>query len=171
MRKLFLLLTFCVAAQGQQAQPQACPNDLHSAGLYNYTASDTATPSAAAEVSTLQVPGSGQPSVAIRACGVSISSTVALSFTLERTGTVASTTSLTPASVNRQAPSPVVTAFKQSNVGSGTVIAAYQLAAGGTISLDLTKEMLQQGGDNVTIRTNSITGTVNINWTWFEQGR
>lgn len=171
MKQVLIFLAVCVGAYAQQAQPQGCPNDLHSAQLYNYTASDTATPSGAAEVSTIQVPASGTSSMIIHACGVSVSSTVALSFTLERTGSVASTTTLTPASTNRQAPTPLLTAFKQSNAGSGTVIAQYQLAAGATIALDLTKEWLQQAGDNVTIRTSSITGTVNINWTWFEQGR
>jgi hypothetical protein len=171
MKRLIVAIAFAARLMAQQAQPQGCPNDLQSAQLYNYTASDTEAPSGAAAVSTIQVPGSGLPSVTIRACAVSISSTVALSFTLERSGTIASTTILAPAPTNLEAPTAVTKAFKTSNVGAGTVLSQFQLAAGATIVLDLTKVYLVLGGDNITIRTSSVTGTVNINWQWFEQGR
>jgi len=59
----------------------------------------------------------------------------------------------------------------QNNVGSGTAIAGYQIAAGQTIIVDLTKKTLQTGGENLTVRTNSISGTVNVNFSWFEAPR
>lgn len=62
-------------------------------------------------------------------------------------------------------------AASQNNVGTGTVLAGYQIAAGQTIVLDLTKKSFQTGGENVTVRTNSISGTVNVNFAWFETPR
>lgn len=46
----------------------------------------------------------------------------------------------------------------------------YALGAGGWASLDLSNFILPGGvADNLTLRTNSITGTVQLQLTWREQ--
>jgi hypothetical protein len=137
----------------------------------SYTASQTTSLSAAAEVVTLQAPGSAGtiPAKLIHLNAAAISCSVACTVTLERDGTAASTTALTPQAVNREAPAAIALAYHASNVGVGTVVAQYPIAAGGTLTLDLADKFLWTAQENLTLRTNSITGTVYINVKWSEQ--
>jgi hypothetical protein len=140
------------------------------AQTYTYTASQTTVLAAAAEVVTIQAPGTAGSSIArlITLAGVSLNCSVACTINVERDGTAATTTAITAVPLNRLFPPAEAQVFKSSNVGAGTVVASYPIAAGGTLSLDFTGKALSTGADNLTFRTNSITGTVVINAKWTE---
>jgi hypothetical protein len=90
---------------------------------------------------------------------------VACTATISVNGTAATATSLTvtgPIGVAAAVP-PV--AFRTSNVSGGTTLKTFNIAAGGTLVLDLTAFYLPAmagGGANLTIATSSITGTATI---------
>jgi len=138
------------------------------AQTYTYTASQTTVLAGAAEVLTLQVPGNSQPPRLIVFYTASLYCSVACTITVERDGTAATTTSIATVAVNRQHPASITKAFKTSNVGAGTVLSSFTLAAGSGVVLDLTAKSMSQGSDNLTFRTSSITGTVQIQVQWTE---
>lgn len=153
MRRFLLLLLACCPGWSQ---------------IY-YAASQTTTLSAAAEVVTIQAPATQAAMTRlIQMKGVAVVCSVACTVSLERDGTAATSTSLTVNPVLNNAPAATATAWHSSNVGSGTVLSQYQIAAGGTLNLDLSNKWLGAPSQNVTIRTSSITGTVNINFMWAE---
>lgn len=129
---------------------------------YSYSVVKTTTLSGAAEVITVQQPSSG--STTVRAVGAYIDSTVAIDITIERNGSAASATSLTIANVNPGDATPRATAWSGSNVGVGTIISKATIPAGGSQLFDLTRIIMAGNGinKNFTLRTSSITGTVNI---------
>lgn len=137
-------------------------------GQITYSANKTTSLSGAAEVVTVQQPASGK---LIEFVGVSVDCTVACAFTIERNGTAATTTSLTVVNVNPSETSPTAVAFSGSNSTGGTVIGRYSLAAGGAAVIDLRAVKIQAThvNKNLTIRTNSITGTVDINIVFTER--
>jgi len=119
---------------------------------------------AAAEVLTVQHPATAKKSV--RFISALIFSTVAATVALERNGTAATSTAQAPVACN---PADVnvstveASGFNTSNVGTGTVINTYQIAANTYYQIDLSLFQLPAGvADNLTLRTNSITGTVNL---------
>ena len=63
--------------------------------------------------------------------------------------------------------SPVATAYRSSNVGTGTTVGKQVVGAGATMELDLASKGLL-AGQNLTLRTDSITATVIINVQWQE---
>lgn len=134
-----------------------------------YSASQTTTLSAAAEIVTIQAPATqAAMTKLIQMKGVAVVCSVACTVSLERDGTAATSTSLTTNPILNGEPASTATAWHSSNVGTGTVLSQYQIAAGGTLNLDLTNKWMGTPGQNVTIRTSSITGTVNINFMWIE---
>jgi hypothetical protein len=99
---------------------------------------------------------------------------VAATFTLSRTGTAASATSLTAIPLNTWSPSsPSATSWSASNVGTGTVIRKYDFAAGAPeIVIDLADFLILRNAGttgNISIGTNSVTGTCRINIVWKEK--
>ena len=125
----------------------------------------TATP----ETLTVQQPATGSKSVAFLSAYAYCS--VACTVTVSRSGIAATTTAFTPASLSQPTDTPATTAFHTSNVGAGTTLATYSLAAGESLPLDLTS--MGMIGDNtarnLSIGTDSITGTAKIGIKWREQ--
>lgn len=146
-----------------------------------FTTTKTTTLSGAAEVITIQhgatwtnAAGNTVTTKNVRFISAYLYSTVAATITLERSGTAATSTAQTISNLNPNNPLVNVTtsqAFNTSNVGVGTVMGVYQFNAT-TISpqiIDLSAYQLPAGvADNLTFRTNSITGTVQIMVVWQE---
>lgn len=92
--------------------------------------------------------------------------------TLEHGGTVASSTANTIVNLNpnnSHAATTTSQAYYSSNVGTGTVINIYNLPAGSFASIDLNNFILPGGIlDNLTLRTNAITASVQLQLTWLE---
>lgn len=144
MKRLILLLVFTLVAHAQ-----------------DYSVVKETVLAAAAEVITVQQPASGALTVRLKSAYIDCS--VACTITLERNGTVAAGSTITPAPLN--AGTAKVTAWSSSTVGTGTVISKFTLPAGGGVPLDLSGiSLIGNGtGKNFTIRTSSITGTVHVN--------
>jgi hypothetical protein len=143
-------------------------------GQTQYSASKATSLSGAAEVITIQGNGSSDPAFnrltkVIALTSFDASCSVACSITLERDGTAATTTTLTPATLNAASPVATALAFSASNVGTGTVLAQYNVAAGGVLFVSLAGKELRTGAQNLTVRTSSITGTVTVNLQWSER--
>jgi hypothetical protein len=153
MKILLLCAAFAVALWGQ------------SPPVYVATRSTTLT--AAAEVITVQQPTAVLKVVQFK--GVAVTCSVACDITLERDGTAATATALTPVALHRLMPATTVNAYRSSNVAVGTVLATYSITAGGLLALDLSDKFLFGAGENLTIRTSSITGTVQITIQWSEK--
>lgn len=119
--------------------------------------------SAAAEVITVQQPTTASKQVNFKTAYIDCS--VACGLTIERNGTPATTTTLAVGNVNLNETAASSKAFSSSNIGTGTVLATLSIPAGGSIVIDLSTIQFLQGADqgkNLTLRTSSITGTVNI---------
>ena len=133
-----------------------------------FSAYRAVTLAAAAEVVTVQQPASGSKTTVFEFADVYWA--VVCEVTLERDGTAATGTAITAVGLGFTS-SNVTNAFHTSDVGAGTVIKVFVLAAGETISIDLNGVVMQ--GDstavNLTFRTNSITGDVKIWVRWREE--
>ena len=118
--------------------------------------------SGAAEVITVQQPATNSRRVEFDRAYVDCS--VACTVTLERTGTPATTTTLAPLNINTGETGITVKAFSSSNVGIGTVLSVISLPASGAVVIDLSKIRFEKGTNttNLTFRTSSISGTVDI---------
>lgn len=136
-----------------------------------FSTAKTTTLTAAAEVLTVQHTATTNRTLTFRYAYIYCS--VACTVALERSGTAA--TSTTNAIVNNNpnntfAQTTTATAYSTSNVGAGSVVNTYQVAAGAFQSIDLTNFILPSGiADNLTLRTNSITGTVQLQLQWVER--
>lgn len=167
---IFLML---FVSGGLLAQP-AIPCGNGNANVF-YAFKETALV-AAAEVITVQRPANtnntGGTVLSKIVCldSISLWSTVATTFTLEKLGTGATTTALVPVAENNWTtgvePTAFANFFSASNVGMGTVIAKYDVAAGGTpLVIDMTGFVMSQTAgstQNFSIRSSSITGTVRV---------
>lgn len=128
-----------------------------------FIAQKTTVLSGAAEVITIQQPASN--SKVVRFISAYIDCSVACTATIERNGTVASSTTLAPVNVNPNEPGGAATAWSSSNVGTGTVLHVSSITAGGYTVFDLNGINMPSNnntGYNLTLRTSSITGTVHI---------
>jgi hypothetical protein len=136
-----------------------------------FSTAKTTSLTAAAEVLTVQHTVNTNRTVAFKNAYLYCS--VACTVTLERNGTAASSTANTIVNdnpANTFAQTTTASAFNTSNVGTGTVVNVYQIGAGGFLSLDLSNFILPAGvADNLTLRSNSITGTVQFQLTWVER--
>lgn len=153
MRKTLLGLLFCVPLLGQNY----------------YTVSKTTTLSSSAEIITVQQPATN--ALITRFVSARIDSVGACTFTIEINGTPASTTALTPAPVTTGEATATTTAYYSSNVGTGTVIFRGGVAANSWYPLiDLSHTTLSGNGTskNLTLRTASCSGVVNITITYTE---
>lgn len=125
---------------------------------------------AAAEVVTIQQPATGSRQVTFISAYFDCS--VACSFTLERNGAAATSTSLTVNNLVQGETAPTTTAWSGSNVGTSTVLSSYNCVSACQISIDLSGITFPQGtgsGTNLTLRSSSITGTVNIVFKYSEK--
>jgi hypothetical protein len=133
-----------------------------------FTESQSATLVSAAQVVTVQQPASASMQVVFQ--GAYIYCSVACSWTLERNGTAATSTTQTPTQVNPTTNiAATATGWVSSNVGVGTVIGNYSLGAGQSLSINLAGVFMTGNGtgSNLTLRSSSVTGTTNciIQWT------
>lgn len=126
-----------------------------------YIAEKETSLSSAAEAVTVQQPTSGAKIVVFEGAWVYCS--VACTFTLSQNGTAATTTTLATRRVNKS-PASTAVAFSSSNVGAGTTLATYSVAAGATYPILLDTVWLDNNNvaNNLTIATSSITGTARI---------
>lgn len=120
---------------------------------------------AAAETITVQLPSSTGRTAGFESASVYCS--VQCEITFERDGTAATATAITVQKVNSSDATATATAYRSSNVGTSTVIGRDIVTAGTTASYDLKNKGLL-AGQNFTIRTASITGTVIISVLWQE---
>lgn len=137
---------------------------------HEYVALKTTTLSATAETVTVQQPASGAKDVYF--VDALVHSSVAATLTIERDGTAATTTTLTPVKTNSWIPTATATAFHTSNAGSGTAVSnAIDIPANTNVTIDLSSFNLLGAGTakNLTLKTNSITGTVKIRIKWEER--
>lgn len=135
-----------------------------------YVARKQTVLTAAAEVVTIQQPTSASRQVTF--IGAYFDCSVACSFTLEVNGTPATTTTLAVNNVNPVETVAKSTAFSASNVGTGTVLFSYNCANACSQSIDLTGIVFAQGSSNITnltLRSSSITGTVDIGFKFSEK--
>jgi hypothetical protein len=134
-----------------------------------YLAQRTVTLSSASEAVTIQLPALNSTNVLFD--HALISCEYACTVTLERNGTAATSTPFIPQPINPGRWSNIK-AFYGSNVGVGTVIATYDLGAGGVQSINLRGMRLRRGsgtGENLTFRTSAVTGEVRIAIRWGEK--
>jgi hypothetical protein len=134
-----------------------------------YATYSEATPSGAAYVVTVQQPATAPRQITFE--GATIYCSVACNPTLEINGGVATTTVGTALKLDSRAPAAASAVFTASNSTAGTVISKYTLAVGQT--LDIVKSGLTLGAtaaarQNLTIRTDAISGTVHILLMWSE---
>lgn len=136
-----------------------------------YTVRKNTALSSAAEVVTIQQPATLARQVTFISAYFDCS--VACSFTLERNGTAATSTTLAVTNVNPEETAASTKAWSGSNVGTGTVIASYNCTAACSVSIDLTGIMFPQNGSttatNLTLRSSAITGTVDIVFKYSEK--
>ncbi len=138
----------------------------------SYVAQKTTSLSGAAEVITVQQKAPASTNRVVNFKTAYIDCSVACTATLERNGTFASSTTLTPLNVNPSETTATATAWSGSNVGTGTVIQVASISAGGYLVFDISNVVLQAQdgtGANFTLRTSSITGTVHITIIWTER--
>jgi hypothetical protein len=135
----------------------------------NFIATKSTALTATAEVITIQQPASSAKFVRFK--GAYVACSVACTVTLERNGTAATSTTLAPVKANPQsATAATAKAWSASNVGVGTVLSVYPIAAGGSIVIDLSDHVFNAAStaQNLTLRTNAITGTAYITIQWTE---
>lgn len=149
--KRILLLLFAPLAFGQDVN--------------TYTYEKETSLSGAAETVTVHLPSTANKTVQF--VGAEVHCSVACTVELKRDGTAPTTTAATVVPLNGS-PHPAATVFHTSNVGSSTHIKYYTVAAGSSASIDLTDKGLTVG-KNLTLGTNSITGTARIYFQWRER--
>lgn len=133
------------------------------AGIYTYEKATTLA--AATERVTLHFPTGSSKTVYL--IGATIYSSVATTYTVERDGTAPTTTAVTPGELN-SGTAGLIIAYHTSNVGAGTTIKTYNIAASEEQRIELGYKTLK-AGKNLTIRTASMTGNVRIFLQWREE--
>lgn len=130
--------------------------------------------SAAATTLTVQLPAAGpagNPSVTLESFIVYC--TVACSVTQAYNGAAATATAVTVSPIPPNTTlGAAATAWKASNVGSGTAVGGIiHVPAGGTITISLAQVTLAGAGNgaNYSVTVGAITGTANITAIWSER--
>lgn len=130
----------------------------------SYNVIDERTLSAASGAITIQAKATGGSNA--KPQWVSLQCSVACSVYLEKNGTAATTTALTPVAVNDDDTTVAkFDAFHTSNVGAGTKISAtYDLAASQILTLDLAGLVIKRNNNtkNITIRIGTMTGSYKV---------
>ncbi len=119
---------------------------------------------------TIQQPAT-TPSATVQLELASIWCSVACTATLSWNGTAATSTALSTTALNGAPPS-TATAWRSSNVGSGTTGNVFNLAANTLYTLDLSKFYLGKGGgagQNFTISIASASGNYQVMIQWVEK--
>lgn len=150
-----LFLSFAVSAQVSHS--------------YAATTGDVVLNSAATAL-TIQQPATNGKQVAFAAATVYCS--VACVISQAQNGTAATATAGTVNRLLPFGPAAVATVWTASNVGAGTAAAgAYRLAAGQTVTFDLTALSMGNTGNatNYTVSIASMSGTANITVQWSER--
>ncbi len=159
MKKLFLTMLIAGVCLAQAPR-------RHNTLTVPYTDS----PSASASVLTLQQPATNSRKVQVLWAHINCS--VACVVELERNGTAATSTAATEIGTTDITVTPATNAFTDSDVGNGTTIDTFTIAAETTIAVDLTVYNIWLIGDgtdkNLTLRSDSITGTVRMTIGWRE---
>lgn len=164
--RFFAAMALLPAAWAQQpTQPTQTPSPFAA----RYQANKTTSLSGAAEKITVQATAASGP-VSFEEADVYCS--VACVATIYVSGAAATTTALAvtgPLGVSGGVP-PL--AFSSSNVGGGTTLKSFNIAAGATLVLDMHAFYLPAGaggGANLSVGTSSITGTATIQIQWVNQ--
>ena len=152
-RNLLMLLTLCIVAFPAIAQNRT------------YMVGKKTALVAGAETITVQLPAAAKRTVGFT--GASVYCSAECEFTVERDGTLATTTGVMPIPLNLADEWGTANAFYSSNAGVGKVIARHIVPAGQTLVMELTGKTLV-AGQNFTLRTSSVTATVVINVQWRE---
>lgn len=129
-----------------------------------YSAYYSATQSGTALKSTLQLPVGASKRAYLE--GVTIESSVACSFTIEMSGTAATTTAFTVRPLNTSTASQAL-AYGASNVGTGVVITGVTLSAGDVRTVALSGIALASGAGsthNITVVPSCTTGDIKNTW-------
>jgi hypothetical protein len=160
MKRALLMVAMTAALSGQTAP---------TATTRLYGSYSEATPTGAAVVVTIQQPSTGARQLVFE--GGTIFCSVPCVPALEMNGTAATATPAGVIKLDTRAPSATAGVFTGSDVGAGTVINRYPIAAGG--QTDILKSGLTLGvstgvRQNLTIRTDAISGTVRILLMWSE---
>jgi hypothetical protein len=124
----------------------------------------TTSLSATAEVITIQQP-QATPRTLVKFVSAYVDCSVQCTLTLERNGSAATSTTLTPRNIDPAETAPLVQAFSSSNSSGGSVLQVLTIQGGGSVLLDLSNFKFlatYTNGANLTLRTSSITGTVHI---------
>lgn len=157
MKKLFIIFLFCISLKAADQ-------------VGAYIAYDSVSLTSAAEKLTIQQVANSTRDIQLVSATMWCS--VSTTFTLSRTGTAATTTTLAPTILNTQTATPQAKLYKASNVGTGTVIRTYNFNTGSSdIVIDLTNFLLLRTSGttaNVTLSTSSITGTCILTIVWNE---
>ena len=134
-----------------------------------FTAWKATTLSGAAEVITIQQPASGGRRIFVAI--VNLYCSVACVITWEQNGTAATATALTRTTIGPSGFSPTVTAWSGSDVGAGTTLEVFRLSAAESKSLNMEGVFMQGSSTatNYSLRTDSITGDVEIYIRWREE--
>lgn len=93
----------------------------------------------------------------------------ACNVTISQNGTAATTTAFAIVGVNGASTTGAPIAYSSSNVGTGTILGTYTVPAGATLSLDMTEFIIPANAGtaaNLSIGTDSITGTARIQIRW-----
>ncbi len=151
MRTALLFLAFAATLLSQDSQ--------------TYTYEKETSLSGAAETVTVHLPSTANKTAQF--VGAEVYCSVACTAELLRDGSAPTTTAATVVPLNGS-PNPAATVFHTSNVGAGTHIKYYTIAAGGKEVIDLSDKGLTVG-KNLTLKTNSITGTARIYIQWRER--
>lgn len=158
---VFALLLIPLLASGQVFRSVRHPR--------NFAYYKTTALSGAVETVTVQQPAAGAKTVFFQ--DVTLSTTAATTFTLKYDGTAATGTAGTVLALSRDRAAGTATVWHTSDVGAGSFLHSYTMAADEELSIDLSKiSMIGNGtAKNVSIATDSVTATVEITFNWEER--
>lgn len=162
MRRTLLAVLIALPLMAQRSDPTFT-------GIYQ------ATKSSAAGVTSLQQPSAPTKMVILEA--IQLYCSVACIFTLDAGGAASGSTSSTTNTDPSKRAAATALLYNDSNASAATTaINVYPVAAGQTLPVyftDITDKsrtvLSRTAGQNITLRTNSITGDVKVTWMWREQ--
>ncbi len=155
------LLVIPVLASGQVFRSVRHPRNF---AYYKAT-----TLSGAVETVTIQQPASGARSVYLQS--LTLSTNAATTFTLKFDGTAATTIAGTVLALSRDRAAGAATVWHSSNVGLGSTLHTYTMAADEEMTIDLSHIVMLGDGTakNISIATNNVTAAVEITFNWEER--
>ena len=121
--------------------------------------------STSAETITVQLPAGTVRTAKL--VDASIYCSAQCEVTLERDGSLATTTTVTPVKLNSTDSTATAQAYRSSNAGSGTTIGRQIIGAGQVLVFDV-EDVGLTAGETFTVRTDAITATVIVSVKWRE---